>query len=297
LAAAPNFGYDLCVARAKNEEAIDLSSWRAALNGAEAVYSTTVSRFAEHYANKGFKQEVMMPVYGMAESTLAITFPKLDNKYQTLSVDRSQLDHQGKAVPSSSPDAYVAVSVGYPVAGTSVRISAPESPVVPERIVGEITVKTPSLMDGYFHNQQATDETISDGWLRTGDLGFIDSGRLFVVGRAKEVIIKGGRNIYPYDVEQIACEVAGVHPGGVAAFARPNQSSGTDDLVVMAETREKDPDARERIVKEIRGELLAALSVKVDDVQLGAVGSLPRTTSGKIRRRQCAFQSTQKQPS
>jgi fatty-acyl-CoA synthase len=297
LAAAPNFAYDLCVTRAKSEETIDLSSWRAALNGAEAVYPTTVSRFIEHYADKGFKPEAMMPVYGMAESTLAITFPKLDNKYQTLSVDRALLDHQGEAVPSFSPDTYVAVSVGYPVAGTSVRITAPDSQVAPERIVGEIMAKTPSLMDGYFHNPEATDETITDGWLRTGDLGFMDSGRLFIVGRAKEVIIKGGRNIYPYDVEQIAGEVAGVHHGGVAAFARPNQTSGTDDLVVMAETREKDPEARERIIKEIRGELLAALSVKVDDVQLGAVGSLPRTTSGKIRRRECALQSTQKQPS
>ncbi|MBN1652951.1 MAG: fatty acyl-AMP ligase [Deltaproteobacteria bacterium] len=297
LAAAPNFAYDLCVSRAKSEQEVRLDSWRAALNGAEAVYPTTVSRFIEHYADKGISPEVMMPVYGMAESTLAITFPKLDNKYQTLSVDRALLDQRGKAAASTSADAYIAVSVGYPVAATSVRVTGSNSQAVDERIVGEIMVKSPSLMDGYFHNEKATSETISDGWLHTGDLGFMDNGRLFVVGRAKEVIIKGGRNIYPYDVEQIASEVSGVHHGGVAAFARPNPTTGTDDLVVMAETREKDPELRERIVKEIRGELLAALSVKVDDVQLGAVGSLPRTTSGKIRRRECALQSAQKQNS
>jgi fatty-acyl-CoA synthase len=272
-----------------------LDTWRAALNGAEAVYATTVSRFAAHYENKGFNPAVMMPVYGMAESTLALTFPTVDRKYETLSVDRTKLDHEGRAVASSSPDAYVAVSVGYPVAGTTVRIGSASTEVLPERVVGDILVKTPSLMDGYFRNEKATSETIVDGWLRTGDLGFMDNGRLFIVGRAKEIIIKGGRNIYPYDVEQIAGEITGVNHGGVAAFARPNAEMGTDDLVVMAETREKEPAERERIIKEIRGELLAALSVKVDDVQLAAVGSLPRTTSGKIRRRDCANLSEKKE--
>lgn len=143
-------------------------------------------------------------------------------------------------------------------------------------------------MDGYFRNPEASQEAFQDGWLRTGDLGFIQDGRLFIVGRAKEVIIKAGRNFYPNDIEQVASEVEGVNRGGVAAFARPNRETGTDDLVVVAETREKDPATRENIVKEIRGELLAAIGVKADDIRVVGIGALPRTTSGKIRRKECA---------
>ncbi len=293
LAAAPNFAYDLCVTRVRPMQGIDLAGWRAALNGSEAVHPATVKRFASHFSDNGFRPEAMMPVYGMAENTLAITFPHLDSKYETISVDRAALEQRGRAVRSQSADAHVAVSVGYPVAGASVRITESPGHVVSEGVVGEVETTGPSLMDGYFRNEQATSEALVDGWLRTGDLGFMEAGRLFIVGRAKEVIIKGGRNIYPYDVEQVASEVSGVVQGAVAAFSRPNSSTGTDDLVVMAETREKDPERRELMAKEIRGELLAVLGVKADEVRMGPVGCLPRTTSGKIRRSECARQLSQ----
>jgi fatty-acyl-CoA synthase len=288
LAAAPNFAYDLCVSRHPQTTGLDLGRWRAALNGSEAVHPSTVKRFTERFAKGGFQAQAMMPVYGMAESTLAITFPDLDNKYQTLCVDRTALERSGQAIDSAAADAYQAVSVGRPVPGASIRVVAPSGQVVTERTVGEIHVAGPSLMDGYFRNEEASAQALPDGWLRTGDLGFVRSGRLFIVGRAKEVIIKGGRNFYPYDIEQIASEVAGVSPGAVAAFARPNADTGTDDLVVVAETRDKDPASRERMVKEIRGELLAAIGVKADEIRVVGIGALPRTTSGKIRRKECA---------
>ncbi len=288
IAASPNFGYDLCVSRGKTAPEIRLDSWRAALNGAEPIHPGTVQRFCDRYAEAGFDPGALMPVYGMAEATLAITFPRLDSKYELLTVDREILERDGKAVAGAAHDAYQAVSVGYPLAGTSVRIAAGPEGTATERTVGEVLVKSPSLMDGYYRNQEATAAALKDGWLHTGDLGFMDAGRLFIVGRAKEMIIKGGRNIYPYDVEQIAGETNGVTPGGVAAFARPNPRSGTDDLVVYAETREKGEEARAAIAKQITGELLAALSIKADEVKMVAVGSLPRTTSGKIRRGECA---------
>lgn len=143
-------------------------------------------------------------------------------------------------------------------------------------------------MDGYFRNDDASAEAISGGWLRTGDLGFVDAGRLFVTGRAKDLIIKGGRNYYPYDVERVASEVAGVRAGGVAAFGRPNAETGTDDLVVVAESVHSDGERRAAIAKEVRAELLSVLGVKADDVIVCATGAVPRTTSGKIRRRDCA---------
>jgi acyl-CoA synthetase (AMP-forming)/AMP-acid ligase II len=178
--------------------------------------------------------------------------------------------------------------VGRPVAGTSIEIVGDDGRVVPERTVGEIRVAGPSLMDGYFRNDAASALALTGGWLKTGDLGFMDEGRLFITGRAKELIIKGGRNVYPYDVERVAGEVAGVRAGGVAAFGRANATTGTEDLVVVAETPHGDPERRAAIAKTIRAELLAVLGVKADDVRVCAVGGVPRTTSGKIRRRECA---------
>jgi fatty-acyl-CoA synthase len=288
LAAAPNFAYDLCVNRPPKNADLNLENWRAALNGSEAVHPATVKRFSDHYLAHRFDPQAMMPVYGMAETTLAVTFPHLDDKYQLLPVDRTALEERGQAINSSSADVYQAVSVGYPVAGMSVRVTSTAGQTVSERTVGEIRVAGPSLMDGYYRNEEASTATLDQGWLRTGDLGFIERGRLFIVGRAKEVIIKAGRNFYPYDIEQVAADVTGVSRGGVAAFARPNSETGTDDLVVVAESREKDPTERERIVKEIRGELLAAIGVKADEIRVVGIGALPRTTSGKIRRKECA---------
>jgi len=287
LSAAPNFAYDLCVARGKHDLPDDgLSSWRVALNGSEQIHAATLDRFQNRFGPMGFRNDAMFPVYGMAENTLAVTFPRLDAKLEMLPVDRAELENRGRVVESSSSDAYRAVSVGFPVAGASVKVTDDEGQVVREGFVGEVLVSGASLMDGYYGNAEATEAVLKDGWLLTGDLGFMHRGRLYICGRKKELIIKGGRNVYPYDVERVAAEVIAAG-GGVAAFARPNEDTGTDDLVVVAETREKDAAAREELVKQIRGDLLAVLSVKADDIHLWPMGSLPRTTSGKIKRAEC----------
>jgi acyl-CoA synthetase (AMP-forming)/AMP-acid ligase II len=143
-------------------------------------------------------------------------------------------------------------------------------------------------MDGYFRNERASAEVLSDGWLRTGDLGFVDRGRLFVTGRAKDVIIQGGRNVHAPDVERVAFEACGSGAATIAAFARANSTRGTDDLVVLVETSVRDEAQRAAMAKAVRGEVLAALGVRVDEVRLCAVGSAPRTTSGKVRRSACA---------
>lgn len=286
MSAAPNFAYDMCVARAGETPDLRLETWRHALNGAEPVQSTTVSRFCARFGPNGFRSDAPMPVYGMAEATLAVTFPSLHEKMQTLEVDRTALERDRRVVPVAGGAA--AVSVGRPVAGTSIEILGDDGRGVPEGTVGEVRVSGPSLMDGYFGNDEASAAAITDGWLRTGDLGFIDGGRLFITGRAKEMIIKGGRNLYPYDLERVAGEVDGVRQGGVAAFGRANPATGTEDLVVVAETTHLDEGKRESIAKAVRAELLSVLGVKADDVRLCGVGKVPRTTSGKIRRRECA---------
>ncbi len=268
VSAAPNFAYELCVSRAGDLPEVRLDRWRRALNGAEPVQAATVRRFADRFGPNGFRSASVMPVYGMAESTLAVTFPALDRELVT--------------VGATDAGAREAVSCGGPVAGAAVRVRR-DGATVPEGVVGEIEVSGPSLMDGYYRNPDATAKALADGWLRTGDLGFVREGELFVVGRQKDVVIKGGRNIHPHDVERVAAEVPGVG-GAVAAFGRPNDTTGTDDLVVVAEARAPD---REQLSRAITGELLAALGVKADEVHLWPIGTVPRTTSGKVRRGAC----------
>jgi fatty-acyl-CoA synthase len=286
ISAAPNFAYDLCASRAGNlPEEVRLGSWRVALNGAEPVQVATIDRFAGTFAGLGFARDAIMPVYGLAESTLAVTFPPLGQRLQVLHLARDRIVRGHAVVPSTSDDAIQVPSVGVPVAGASVRI-VHDDRLVAEGVVGEVQVSGPSVMDGYFRNEVASAEVLNDGWLCTGDLGFLHGGHLHIVGRAKEVIIKGGRNYYPHDVERVAL---GAVPAamGAAAFAEPNPATGTEDLVVVVETRGRDPEERERIVKDVRGELLAVLGVKVDRVHVCPVGAIPRTTSGKIRRDAC----------
>jgi len=286
ISVGPNFAYDLCVRRATKELEGSLESWRIALNGSEPVHDATVQRFCEHFQGSGFRPEAMTPVYGMAEATLAVTFSDIEAPVRTLRLDRASLERGGTVKPSEAPDAYVAVSVGRPVARVSIRVSATEGSILGDRQVGEVQVSGPSLMDGYRGRPEETAKSLRDGWLSTGDLGFTDGGELFIVGRAKEVIIKGGRNIYPYDVERVAAEVPGVI-GGAAAFGRSNSETGTEDLVVVVESRAKDTAEREKIGKAVRGELLATLGVQAEEVRLWPVGGIPRTTSGKIRRAAC----------
>lgn len=286
IAAAPNFAYDMCVARGGGPEGLDLSTWRRALNGAEPLHATTVARFHATFAASGLRPDVTMPVYGMAEATLAVTFPDVGAELEHLTLERGALEGEGRVV--HHPEGRHVVGVGRPVAGMHVEVVSGSGAAVPEGTVGEIRVSGPSLMDGYFRNDEASAAVLADGWLRTGDLGFMERGTLYVTGRAKELIIKGGKNLYPYDVERVAGSVEGVREGGVAAFGRPNDETGTEDLVVIAETNQYGAARREALARAVRGELLEVLGVKADDVRLCGVGKVPRTTSGKIQRRECA---------
>jgi acyl-CoA synthetase (AMP-forming)/AMP-acid ligase II len=288
VSAAPNFAYEMCVARASDATDVRLEQWRLALNGAEPVRASTARRFHASFAETGLPTDATMPVYGMAEATLAVTFPALDEKLETIAIDRVALERDGRAVRSNASDAHEAVSVGRPVAGMRVTIVSDAGRVVPEETIGAVRVAGLSLMDGYYRDDARSAEALSGGWLRTGDLGFMRGGRLFITGRAKELIIKAGRNIHPHDVERVAEQVAGVRVAGVAAFGHANADTGTEDIVVVAETTSSDVEGRAQIAKEVRAELLSVLGVKADHVRVCAVGAVPRTTSGKIRRGDCA---------
>lgn len=281
---APNFAYELCVARVEDVDGLRLDGWRAALDGAEAVHASTLRRFGERFGPAGFSADAMTPVYGLAESTLAVSATPPEEAPSITRFVVSELEG-GRAVKAARGSGRPLVSVGRPVGGAEIRI-AKRGRVVGLGEIGEIQVRGPSLMQGYFRRREDTEAAFDGSWLRTGDLGFVHGGRLFVAGRSKDLVVKCGRNVYPDDVEQVAVQTDGVR-GGAAAFGVVDDERGTESLVLVIEVRERDPVGREEIAKRVRGGVLATLSVSIDELVLWPLGAIPRTTSGKIRRRAC----------
>jgi acyl-CoA synthetase (AMP-forming)/AMP-acid ligase II len=250
ITVAPNFGYELALRRVRATP--DLASLRHALDGSEPVLRSTIDRFEDRFAVPGR----IRPVYGLAENTLGVAFG--DRGAPDLAVS-------GRTVPS----------VGRPLAGMSVALGRGD----------EILVRGPAVMSGYFHDPDASGAALRGGWLHTGDLGAIHDGRLYVVGREKDLVIKGGRKFHPLDIERVVEALLDRPPGGVACVSRPDAASGSEELVVIVESPE--PESPE-LLRRIRGRLLEELDVRADRVRVVEVGTLPRTTSGKLRRRDCA---------
>lgn len=286
ISTAPNFAYDLATRRVA-PAGLDLSTWRAALDGAEPVHQSTLDRFAARFEGSGFSANAWRPVYGLAEATLAVTFHPAGERTASVRVDRHALEEESAARPSTDGTARTIVGVGVPVAETRIAVTTPDGRPVTVGRVGEIRVAGPGVMLGYYREPEASCEALTGGWLRTGDLGFVFAGRLFVSGRARELIIQAGRNVHPEDVEEIALDLD-ERIGSAAAFGRPNEETGTDDLVVVVEARGLGPLERESLAAQVRGELLSAIGVRADEVAFWPTGSIPRTPSGKVRRRECA---------
>jgi acyl-CoA synthetase (AMP-forming)/AMP-acid ligase II len=292
MGVAPNFGYHYCVTRIPETalSKINLSSWRLALNGAEPIDRVTLQKFVDKFKPCGLHDDIFFPVYGMAEDSLATTFPSVKQTTVIKRFDRKRIEEEHLAVDSASSDMkeYIdLVSVGYPLVGQEVRIVDENDKTLKERQIGEIVIKSQSQTRGFYKNEKATRESIVNGWLHTGDLGFILDGMLFVSGRKKEMIIKRGKNIYPYDVERVASTVKGVRLGCIAAFAVQNESQGTEDLVLVCETTLKDKNEIDELKKKIGAEILAKLGFTPDDIKLVPKNTIPKTTSGKTQRILC----------
>jgi fatty-acyl-CoA synthase len=283
LTVAPNFAYQMAIDRIGDRHARDLvlDGVRCAFNGSEAVRPSTVSAFAKRFGPKGFRTSSILPVYGMAENTLAATFPPAGEACDSLFVDRRALE--AGRVDAGARDVEI-VSVGTPLSGVSVEIRDPETKPLAADLVGEVALRSPSMMDGYWQKPDPTSHALSDGWLRTGDLGFVHDGRLYLTGRVKELIIKRGRNYYPDDIERIASETAGATVLQAAAFSCPNERAGTEDIVIVLEVRALSPEDRERTGKEINGKLIGSLGIAADAILFVPPRTIPRTTSGKVQR-------------
>lgn len=289
LTGAPNFAYELCVRKVEHGklEGLDLSSWRVAANGAEKVYPRTLEQFCEKFARYGFKREALMPVYGLAESTVGLAIPPLDRGYRIDRVDRKLFEEEREASPSDDKQALEFAGCGLPIEGHAIRIVDDEGQVLSERHVGNVQFKGPSNMKGYYNNPTATAAIYQDGWLGTGDLGYMVDGEIYITGRRKDLIIKAGRNLYPAEIEELVAHVPGVRQGCVAAFGHTDAVRGTEQLIVVAETREKNRAARESMMAGITDIIATTLDIVPDDIVLASPRSVPKTSSGKLQRAAC----------
>ena len=289
LSGGPNFAYEMCRRRiAETElEGLDLGSWRVAFNGAEPVSPETQNAFAARFAAFGFDPKALTPVYGLAEATLGVAFTPVGRGPRYDRVEREEMQRRGLARATEEPGAAAITFVGsgYPIPGFEVRSVDDSGRETAERRVGRIQFRGPSTTSGYFRNPEASRALFDTDWLESGDLGYVADGELFITGRVKDLIIRGGRNVYPYELEQAAGEVDGVRRGCVAAFGSEDRDSGTERLVVVAETRAKEPGARAAMRTAIEEAALRHLGSPPDEVLLVPPYTVLKTSSGKIRRR------------
>ena len=288
ISPAPNFAYALAVKRvpAADRAGLDLSRWRLALNGAEPVNPHTLADFEAAYAPHGFAPDAMLPVYGLAEVSLAAAFPPLGTRARREELDRAALA-EGRAVPATGGPSVGLVGCGRAVPAHEVVVVDDAGVLVAERTVGHIVVRGPSVMRGYFGDPAASAEVLRGDALWTGDLGYLAEGDLFVTGRAKDLIIVDGKNHYAEDLERVAGRVPGARPGGVAAFGIYDEAAARDTIVLVCETKLTEEPARVALVKAIGEAIGRAMGVAIDEVVLAAPGTVPKTPSGKPQRSRC----------
>ncbi len=277
--ASPNFGYQLCVERLKPHhlEGLDLSGWRAAMTGAEMVRSEAVASFCELLEPSGFSPSSIRPCYGLAEATLAVTFDTAGRGLRTLPLP---------AGADSSLGLSDVACLGRPIPDTEIIIAAPDGSKLPEGEIGEVRIQGPGVFAGYWRDSQATASGLQNGWLCTGDLGFLADGELYLTGRTKDVLILRGHNLMPHELEWLAEGTVG---GGGAlrsgAFSVARGAAG-EEAVIVVETAEKQPEALQNLAREIRLSVAHALSLTLADVAFVRRGKIPKTTSGKVQRRE-----------
>ncbi|MDT5215346.1 MAG: hypothetical protein QOK18_3585 [Mycobacterium sp.] len=285
ISAGPNFAFGLCVNRIRDDEldGVDLSSWRLCLNGAEAVSAAMQRRFSERFEPWGFDASALTPCYGMAEASLAVAFKPAGTMFKTLAVENDTLASRGVVEPGSKE----LVSVGVPLAGVEVEILDDQAQPVPPDRTGRIFVRSPSVMAGYFGRKDLTDEALHDGWLDTGDLGFVHDGELFVCGRHKDTVIIRGANHAPQDFETALEGLPGVRTGCAVAVGFVPEGEEEEALAMLVETT---PDASPALASDVSSRVLERTSILPAHVELLAPGTLPRTSSGKMRRREARAQ-------
>lgn len=290
ISVSPNFGYQLCIDRIRNVSPgeLDLSSWRAALNGSEMIYPRTITNFVEKFAPWGFKKETFIPVYGLAEATLAVTFNPLYQGAEFDLVDPEALADKGVAMPACDHRQGVAyVSSGKIIPGVEVKLVDDAGQEVAERVQGRLLIRSDSVMQGYYNNPEATGRLLQGGWFDTQDLAYRADDHFFITGRIKDVIIRAGKNYNPEQIEYPVWNIPGIRQGSVAAFGAFSPRLGTESLVIIAETTKKEIPDKQAFLKSIRHAVAEQVGIAPDKILLVPPKTIPKTSSGKIRRYLC----------
>jgi acyl-CoA synthetase (AMP-forming)/AMP-acid ligase II len=282
----PNFAYNFCALkiRDKDLEGVDLSTWRAVINCSEPMRFESHQAFYERFAPYGLPEGALATCYAMAENVFAVTQGGIDSPVMVDEVDRRAFQEDFIAQPSQEGPVLKMLSAGQPIQGTQVRILDGQRNEVPDRTIGEIALQSNCMLTGYFHREDLTDKAFHQGWYLTGDLGYMVDGELYVSGRIKELIIVGGKNVYPQDLEELAYDVEGVYPGRAVAFGVYNDKLGTEDVALVAEIETQDSDERRQISDGIRSAIAQGSDVAVRFIELVPRGWMIKTSSGKPAR-------------
>ncbi len=288
----PNFAYNFCAQKIRDSQmqGVDLSSWRAVIDCSEPVHESSLRMFAERFAPYGLRRAALAASYAMAENVFGVTQAGIDGPLVIDEIDRLALQEERVArPPEGGRSALRMVSCGRPIPGTQVKVVDAEGRELPERHAGELALRSNCMLAGYYNRPDATAAAFRDGWYLTGDLGYMAGGEVYVSGRKKDLIIVGGRNVFPQDLEALAGEVDGVHPGRVVAFGVENEATGTEEVALVAEVDLSEQELRdvERVTAledAIRLAVNHGSAVSLRYIRLVGSQWLIKTSSGKTAR-------------
>jgi len=288
MSGGPNFSFELCLRRIADEdmEGIELSSWRFAFNAAEPVSPETIVAFEKRFSKYGLRRNCLSPAYGLAESSVGVAITVPGTPWRADRLDRDRFTRTGEAAPAPPADAspLIVIGCGTAIPGHDMRVVDAAGMELPDRHEGLLQFRGPSSTSGYYHNPEATKSLFAGEWLNTGDRAYLSEGVLFLTGREKDIIIRGGRNISPYELEQAVGDLAGIRRGCVAVFGSKDATTGTERVVVLAEMRDKDASRHDDLKRMINELGVSLIGAPADDIVLAPPGTVPKTSSGKIRR-------------
>jgi acyl-CoA synthetase (AMP-forming)/AMP-acid ligase II len=283
----PNFAFNFCAQkiRERDLEGVDLSSWRAISNCSEPMRWDSLRVFYERFKKQGLRPEALVTCYAMAENVFAVTQGGMDGPVAFEDIDRDSLQIDKVAAPARLNKPHVRMlGAGKTIPNTAVRILDAGGNPLPDRTVGEVVLKSDCMLTGYYHRQDANEKAFHYDWYLTGDFGYLMDGELFITGRKKDLIIVGGKNIFPQDLEQLAFEVPGIHAGRASAFGVFNDNTGTEDVVLVAEVETSDIIERRKIAEDVRTTITRGSAVALRYVHLVDTHWLVKTSSGKTAR-------------
>ncbi|MCK6540456.1 MAG: AMP-binding protein, partial [Anaerolineales bacterium] len=283
----PNFAFNFCAQKIRDRhlEGVDLSSLRAIINCSEPVRFESHQAFYERFKPYGLKWEALQTSYAMAENVFGVTQSRLGTAPVVDEIDREAFMVRRVATsPLDGRPAMRMMSSGRPLENVAIRILDEKGREAPERVVGEIALKSDCMLTGYYNREDITKKAFMDGWYLTGDYGYMAGGEIFVSGRKKDMIIVGGRNVYPQDLEALACEVPGVHAGRAVAFGMFDEAQGTEEVVIIVEVDAEDPAEQGKIADAIRLHVTKNSAIALRHVRVVGPQWIIKTSSGKTSR-------------